>query len=329
MSRATLAPGNGSALGRQTTSTGDRPMFRRTCFSATLLLALAAPALGAALDPPTISLVSADRASITLEVQAGASGAPFGLVVEWMTLTDYRAAGGWPASDAVHASDCTGAPTLNVTPGVSSFRLAPGEAALVVLGAFFDETGVSTVERQELEDGTSYVVRARAAAGLGYDESANSATVPCATPPRTSTDCTVTVGYWKSHPESWSRVASVTLGTVPYTRTQLLDILGQPARGNGLVSLAHQLIAAKLNFLLGALPTPAVGDAVTQADALIGPRVVPPVGGGWLAPGDTNGLTSILDGFNSGTLGPGHCPDSLQVLPAKVETWGRVKTHYR
>ncbi len=304
-------------------------MSRRIAITVSLALALAVPALGAALDPPVVSFVTADRASITLEVQAGPSGAPAGLVVEWMTLADYQALGGWPAAGAVHTSDCTGTPTLHVTPGVSSFRLGPAEAATVVLGEFFDETGVSTADRQELEDGTSYVVRALAAAGPGTEESPPSLTLTVATPPRTATDCTVTIGYWRSHPESWTRVATVTLGTVAYDRVQLLAILGQPARGNGLVSLAHQLIAAKLNMLLGALPPPAVAEAIAQADALIGARVVPPVGAGWLSPGDTNGLTATIDAFNSGTLGPGHCPDSLRVLPTRTETWGRVKTHYR
>ena len=44
----------------------------------------------------------------------------------------------------------------------------------------------------------------------------------------------------------------LTLGTVTYSQAQLLAIFNTPVRGNGLISLAHQLIAAKLNILAGA-----------------------------------------------------------------------------
>src|SRR5688572_23676843 len=58
--------------------------------------------------------------------------------------------------------------------------------------------------------------------------------------------CTLTQGYWKNHPEAWP-VASLELGSVTYSKAQLLSIFRTPVSGNGLVSLAHQLIAAKLN----------------------------------------------------------------------------------
>ncbi|HVK86756.1 MAG TPA: DUF4215 domain-containing protein [Kofleriaceae bacterium] len=110
------------------------------------------------------------------------------------------------------------------------------------------------------------------------------------------TDCTHTQGFWKNHPDVWP-VSSLTLGTVTYSKTQLLAIFTTPVQGNGLISLAHQLIAAKLNDASGAI-TPA---AIAQADALIGGRVVPPVGAGYLAPSTTSSLVGALDGFNSST----------------------------
>src|SRR3989344_377587 len=65
--------------------------------------------------------------------------------------------------------------------------------------------------------------------------------------PTPAQNCTLTQGYWKNHPDSWP-VSSLILGTTVYTKAQLLTIFGQPVAGNGLVSLAHQLIAAKLNI---------------------------------------------------------------------------------
>lgn len=119
--------------------------------------------------------------------------------------------------------------------------------------------------------------------------------------------CTFTQGFWKNHPEAWP-VSSLTLGSVSYSASQLSDILDEPVNGNGLISLAHQLIAAKLNVANGADPTDVQAD-IAAADALIGSLVVPPIGSGFLDPGDTSSLVDALTDFNEGISGPGHCPE--------------------
>jgi hypothetical protein len=124
-------------------------------------------------------------------------------------------------------------------------------------------------------------------------------------------------------------VTSLVLGDVAYSRSELLAVFGQPAKGNGLVSLSHQLIAAKLNLLLGAQPPSQVMIAIGEADALVGSNVVPPIGGGYLSPGQTGRLTKLLSDFNGGTLGPGHCTDPSKVVGTKAETWGSLKQRYR
>jgi hypothetical protein len=118
-------------------------------------------------------------------------------------------------------------------------------------------------------------------------------------------DCTLTQGYWKNHPNAWP-VTSLELGSVTYTKAEALDILATSVNGNGLVALAHQLIATKLNLASGSTGT-AVTQAVSDADALIGGLVVPPVGTGYLASSSTSALTHALDDFNKGDTGPGHC----------------------
>jgi hypothetical protein len=125
--------------------------------------------------------------------------------------------------------------------------------------------------------------------------------IPC------PTGCTLTQGYWKNHADAWP-VSSLTLGTVSYTQSQLLAILGQPVAGNGLISLAHQLIAARLNIATGASGS-AISSSIAAADALIGGLVVPPVGSGVLAPATTSALVTALDNYNQGITGPGHCED--------------------
>ena len=121
-----------------------------------------------------------------------------------------------------------------------------------------------------------------------------------------SAGCTLGQGYWKNHPEAWP-VGQVTLGTVAYNAAQLQAIFAQPVAGNGLIQLAHQLIAAKLNIANSASGT-AVAATVAAADALIGALVVPPVGDGTLQTSQTSALNDMLDAYNKGLIGPGACP---------------------
>jgi hypothetical protein len=101
---------------------------------------------------------------------------------------------------------------------------------------------------------------------------------------------------------------SLSLGSNSYTQAELLSILNQPTAGNGLVSLSHQLIAAKLNVANGADDTD-VSSSLAAADALIGAKVVPPVGSDFLLPSSTDALNQALDDYNNGLTGPGHCPN--------------------
>ena len=107
-------------------------------------------------------------------------------------------------------------------------------------------------------------------------------------------------GYWKNHPDQWP-VIQLLLGNNAYDNEQLLSILQQPVRGNGLVLLAHQLIAAKLNIVNGA-DASCIEQTLADADALIGDLLVPPVGDGYLRPGDVSALADTLDDYNEGAL---------------------------
>lgn len=137
----------------------------------------------------------------------------------------------------------------------------------------------------------------------------------CVTPPPPPTGCTRTQGYWKTHgpdpkgnnSNEWD-VTSMMLGNVTYSAAELLAIFNtQPKKGNGLVSLAHQLIAAKLNIANGAGYTPQVTNAIAAADALIGNAVIPPKGSGFISASTTQALNDILTSYNEGKLGVPHC----------------------
>lgn len=98
------------------------------------------------------------------------------------------------------------------------------------------------------------------------------------------------------------------LGNVNYNQQQLLDIFDEPVAGNCLISLAHQLIAAKLNIANGA-PHDCIDQTITEVDQLIGDLVVPPIGNGFLEC-NISGYIEALTSFNEGTSGcANHCDD--------------------
>jgi|GEM_PF-4599607 len=124
-------------------------------------------------------------------------------------------------------------------------------------------------------------------------------------PPGPPTGCTYTQGFYKNHPNAWP-VNSLTLGNRTYTKAQLLNIYNTPVNGNGLISLAHQLITAKLNAARGTSVPGEVASAISQADTLIGNLVV---GVDSVSTSSTSNLVEILTRYNEGRIsgGPRHC----------------------
>jgi len=255
------------------------------------------------LAPLTVLCFSSTPGSITLTIRAGATGAPAGFSVQWMKAADLAALGGrWPSDEN---SFC--AASFSGVPWCSNYNLTPdAEIQIAISDALIDACGVSNECNTPLDCNTAYAFRAFAHANNQFQRSPFSygqcATALCAG----AGGCTYTQGYWKNHPDAWP-VQNVMLGTINYTQVQLLQIFNQPAAGNGLLALAHQLIATKLNIANGADPS-AIQSAVNSADALIGALVVPPIGNGFLSPGATSTLTNTLDNYNLGVTGPGHCP---------------------
>ena len=275
------------------------------------------------IDTPTISCAGSTQVSINIQVCAGATGLPAGFSIQWMTAADYAAFGSaWPAN-----SDCpldvNGNPTcpasyckasLSGNANLSRYNLAPSGCVTVNLGEFLFDEGASTNCPIALVCGTDYVFRAFGHANSTLNRSDFTANLVCSTLPCGHDEgCTLTQGYWKTHGpiptgnnvNEWL-VTSLTLGTVTYTDLQLQSIFDTPAGGNGLIALAHQLMAAKLNIANGS-DNSAIASAIAAADALIGNLVVPPVGSGSLAPSQTSALNSTLTSYNEGAIGPGHC----------------------
>jgi hypothetical protein len=263
-------------------------------------------------NPIAISYETSAASNIAVTVTAGDAGAPAGFTIQWMTLDDYVALGNhWPVTSEipnhVAPSFCSATFGVPVTQGCTGYNLLPGQNVSVTIGddSLYDNCAVtSPCSGSPLLCNTAYVFRVSAAAS-NVDQRSN--TITCATLPCVVSSCTYSQGYWRTHPDAWP-VISLTLGTVTYQASELMAMLENPARGNGLVILAHQLIAAKLNIANGADPS-AAQQAVTDADNMIGALVVPPIGNGYLAPAQTGDLTETLTEYNEGTIGPGHCND--------------------
>src|ERR1041385_6783949 len=310
-----------------------------TAFACGCLLTGAAYAAPVELDPPDLAAAPVLSSSLVqLDVTAGISGAPNGFTIQWMTLAEFNTIGGWPADPLdprIHSAIFLGTPTLNTVDGTTTCELGPGALASIQIGDIFDETGVQANDSGELASGTDYVFRVQANGDPGLTGGGGSGLLPSSPYSHTQQchtkdhddrhDCVHSQGYWKEHPSAWP-VTSLQLGNVIYTKAQLLQILNKSANGNGLISLAHQLIAARLNIATGAVAPTNILGAISTADALIGGKIVPPVGAGFIAPGMTSHLADDLEEFNDDE-GDHHACQMLVLT--RQSSWGDVKGLYR
>lgn len=305
--------------------------------SAAFLAAATSSAQVVTLDAPAVTATSNAATLVEVGVTAGETGAPNGFAVEWMLASDFDQTGEWPADPAdprLHSAMFVGVPTLNTVDGTRTFLLSPLATATVQLGDLFDETGfLAATSVDEMKAGTEYVFRVRAlgdAAGsangfAAYGPSSYSPTHRCQTKPHDDLDdCVHSQGYWKNHASRWP-VSAIKLGNIVYTKTQALQIMNKSAQGNGLVSLAHQLIAAKLNILSGAIAQAAITNAIAAADAMIANRIVPPIGSGYISPAVTSNLNDVLESFNTDERDH-QCQTPTAI---KMSTWGALKQMYR
>jgi hypothetical protein len=123
-------------------------------------------------------------------------------------------------------------------------------------------------------------------------------------------------------------VTELQLGNTTYTQDQLLAILHEPVRGNGILILAHQEIAAKLNIANGADGS-CIQDTLAAADALIGDLVIPPIGDGYLRPQDAAPLAGILGDFNEGGMCAPACAEGSPTPAATPRHPPVMPPHHR
>lgn len=263
-------------------------------------------------DAPSVSCVDdATQTSITIKITAGATGAPAGFSLQWLTKEEYDL-NGWGSAILCKAGFSGNAQGY-------AFNLSPGESTIVTIGdILFDTPGASSECIFDLECGTEYVFRAFAHATSTMNKSAWSSNQVCRTD-ACFENCVGGQGYWKNHGPvpsgnndyTWPQSVvddGLTLGTVSYTALQLQAILQTSGATNGLIKLAHQLIAAKLNIANGS-DGASITSTITAADAMIGSLVIPPAGSGNLTNTTVAALHDALEDYNSGDGGVEYCTD--------------------
>jgi len=135
--------------------------------------------------------------------------------------------------------------------------------------------------------------------------------VPC------SGGCSLTPGYWKTHSilgpapydDTWAQIGENT--TFFFSGKSYYQALWTSPQGNAYWILAHAYIAAQFNQLNGADFTVAQA-AFDQATALFGNPTNTPADVGGLKGAARNtwiNLATILDNYNNGLIGPGHCSE--------------------
>ncbi len=137
----------------------------------------------------------------------------------------------------------------------------------------------------------------------------------CEPVPEVEDDCTLTQGYWKTHNETATQPGLMSDWPEPEDEANelcgqtWLDILhAPPVGGDAWIILAHQWIAARLNVASGASTGDQVDQSLADAEAIL----VENCDG---LPTDTRAdalyLAGVLDEYNNGVIGPGHCGDAL------------------
>lgn len=138
-------------------------------------------------------------------------------------------------------------------------------------------------------------------------------TVRCTPPPQ---GCSYTLGYWKNHSKygpakidpTWALIGEDTAFFLSgQSWYQVLN--SSSSGGNAYYILAKQYIAARLNILSGAGSTAAVDAALTWATTFF-QTYTPSSNLSKTVRGQAVAAADLLDNYNNGVIGPGHCSNS-------------------
>lgn len=138
-------------------------------------------------------------------------------------------------------------------------------------------------------------------------------------PPAEEVGCTSTPGYWKNHTKysaakrdaTWDKIGTQAEDTEFFLSGKTyLEVLQTPVKGNAYYNLSFHYIAAKLNILRGASVPGEVSDAMMEAEKLFQkytPAEIATLKGSDPTRAKFIEYAALLDQYNNGEIGPGHC----------------------
>ena len=129
------------------------------------------------------------------------------------------------------------------------------------------------------------------------------------------TNCTHTIYYWESHPESWM-AENILIDQLTYTKSQAIAIL-ESENTDVTTGLLKQFIASLLNILKGADSATIQPNIKQASDWLAGHPAGVDLSQNASASGQE--LSQILADYNNGVTGPGLCADE-PATPTPVPT---------
>jgi hypothetical protein len=138
-------------------------------------------------------------------------------------------------------------------------------------------------------------------------------------------NCSYTQGYWKTHSEygpagpadeTWDQLPAGPDTEFYLSGASWYEVFWTSPKGNKYYSLAHQFMAAHLNFLSGADPTEAQ-DAYDAAALLFETYTPAEVKADKDLNKEFGSYIGTLTDYNEGTIGPGHCDDGEEEEESK------------
>jgi hypothetical protein len=319
--------------------------------------AVAGPTPKCKLDVPTVTCIGSTPSSITLQICAGASGAPGGISIHWSTCAQYAANGNTipDPSGGGFAISLSG----NCQQSGSTWNLASGRCKTIVINGNTLVTAAaegcgSSGNTADLACATCYVFQVFAHEDPGVcNKSDLSAAQFCNTAPCPEGNCTLTWGFWKTHGPAgcnppgkdnlWP-VSTLTIGGSTLSQSDLCSILqtnpGACAKAgssnggaNAVIILEHQLIAAMFNVASGAISCNFADAAITQSNSILTGFESACVGTSTPLGQNMVALASVLETYNSDQCA---CPvqqTKPQASPnapsnARRSSWGGLKSFY-
>ena len=207
------------------------------------------------MDVPTITCGISTTASIEIKVTAGATGAPAGFSVQWLTAAAYAlgadgVAGtaddnSWPSSDAIGICKASFSGNANR----AFYNLAPGGVSTVRIGdILYDNPGASTTCPDQLACGTAYVFRVFAHANSTLNRSDFTANLSCSTSPCPTDACSFSQGYFFNNASVHAWPGSITFGSCTYDEATGRALKVAFKAGGVVMQSFLQASAIKLSF---------------------------------------------------------------------------------